>query len=71
MLFHDTGKHLDPLSGYQGVGDKNDPDFCIGGVRKALKKIGLLNDTFKGWIKKFEAADPQDTGGGVVVIQKI
>jgi len=43
IAFHDTGKHLDPLSGWQGVGDKNDPDMCLGGVRRALKEIGLFN----------------------------
>lgn len=42
LCFHDTGRHLDPLSGWQGVGDKNDPDFCLGGVRKALEEIGLI-----------------------------
>lgn len=42
LAFHDTGKHIDPLHGWQGVGDKNDPDMCLGGVRKALDKIGLL-----------------------------
>ena len=71
ILFHDTGKHLDPLSGYQGVGDKDDHDFCLGGVRKALKAIGLLSDNFKGWVKKFEAADPDDTGGGIVCLQRM
>jgi len=44
LAFHDTGKHIDPLSGWQGVGDKNDPDMCLGGVRKALKEIGLFNE---------------------------
>jgi len=44
LAFHDTGKHIDPLSGWQGVGDKNDPDMCLGGVRKALNKIGLFEE---------------------------
>lgn len=42
ICFHDTGKHIDPLSGWQGVGFENDPDFCLGGVRKALESIGLF-----------------------------
>lgn len=42
ITFHDCGKHIDPLSGWQGVGDKNDPDMCLGGVRKALQAIGLF-----------------------------
>ena len=42
ICFHDTGKHIDPLHGWQGVGFENDPDFCLGGVRKALESIGLF-----------------------------
>lgn len=42
LAFHDTGEHIDQLSGWQGVGDKNDPDMCLGGVRNALRKIGLI-----------------------------
>lgn len=71
ICFHDTGKHLDPLSGWQGVGDKNDPDFCLGGVRKALKKIGLLNNKFAGWRLIFDEADINDLGGGICCFKKI
>lgn len=81
LAFHDTGKHLDPLSGWQGVGDKNDPDFCLGGVRKALKHIGMfsrvdaLNNqicSLNGqWQLIFDEADPNDTGGGICVFKKL
>lgn len=74
LAFHDTGKHLDPLSGWQGVGDKNDPDFCLGGVRKALKEIGLLDEFLDGTPKFeliFDEADVNDTGGGICVFKKL
>jgi len=85
LAFHDCGKHIDPLSGWQGVGDKNDPDMCLGGVRKALREIGLFGDwitqpsqsaqyyppTFKGWQLIFDEADPLDSGGGICVFKKL
>lgn len=74
LAFHDTGKHLDPLSGWQGVGDKNDPDFCLGGVRKALEEIGLLDEWIYGTPKfklVFDEADVNDTGGGICIFQKM
>ena len=83
FIFHDTGKHLDPLSGWQGVGDKNDPDMCIAGVRKALSTIGLIpppegsmadmlyqNLTRLMWELVFDEADENDAGGGVCVFRK-
>ncbi len=71
IAFHDTGKHLDPLSGWQGIGDKNDPDFCLGGVRKALDKIGLLNNKLPEWKLIFDEADPLDSGGGIVILKRV
>lgn len=71
MCFHDTGKHLDPLSGWQGVGSKDDPDMCLGGVRKALRTVGLLNNQLPGWKLIFDEADVEDTGGGVCIFKKI
>jgi hypothetical protein len=71
IAFHDTGKHLDPLSGWQGVGDKNDTDMCLGGVRKALIKIGLFDNKFGGWELVMEDADVNDTGGGICVFKKL
>ena len=54
LCFHDTGKHINPLSGWQGVGDKNDPDMCLGGVRKALYELGLIIlDGDKQWMGEF------------------
>lgn len=84
LALHDTGKHIDPLSGWQGVGNKNDPDMCLGGVRKALQAIGLIDypywygefgqpisKSFPGWELIFDEADINDTGGGVCVFRKI
>lgn len=83
LAFHDTGKYIDPLHGWQGVGDKNDPDFCLGGVRKALKAIGLLGGIeitdnykfFRGriaeWELIFDEADEADLAGGICVFKKI
>jgi len=76
LAFHDTGKHLDPLSGWQGVGDKNDPDMCLGGVRKALQAIfGEYLDNNgeygKQWRLFWDEADPEDTGGGITVFKKL
>lgn len=71
MCFHDTGKHLDPLSGWQGVGREKDSDMCLGGVRRALSKIGLLTNQLPQWKLIFDEADTEDTGGGVVILKKI
>lgn len=71
IVFHDTGFHIDPLHGWQGVGRKDDPDMCLGGVRKALKKIGLLDNKFPGWRLVFDEADVKDLAGGVCVFKKI
>lgn len=74
LAFHDTGKHLDPLSGWQGVGDENDSDMCLGGVRKALKEIGLFDEFLDGTPKfelVFDEADINDEGGGICVFKKL
>lgn len=71
LIFHDTGKHLDPLSGWQLLGDKGDPDMCLGGVRKALKRLGLYNNKQPYWRLIFDEADPNDTGGGMSVFKRI
>ena len=80
IAFHDTGKHIDPLHGWQGVGFENDPDFCLGGVRKALESIGLIwkdgEDFFidryaDEWELIFDQADPNDEAGGFTVFQKL
>ena len=85
LAFHDTGKHIDPLHGWQGVGDKNDPDFCLGGVRKALQSVGLfggieyeygegkveVSNRLSQWELVFDEADPNDLAGGICVFKKL
>lgn len=71
IAFHDTAPHIDPLSGWQGVGDKNEPDMCLGGVRKALGAIGLFKNDKIDWRFVFEASDNNDTAGGFSVFKKV
>lgn len=83
LAFHDTGVHIDKLHGWQGVGDKNDPDFCLGGVRKALNEVGILYDespvigaiinqnNLCKWELVFDEADPNDEAGGICVFKKL
>lgn len=68
--FHDTGKQIPLYKDYQGMGDKGDPDMFIS-CRKALDKIGLLNDTYPGWKLIFDEFDPNHDTGGIVVVQKL
>lgn len=82
MAFHDTGRHIDPSSGWQGVGSNIDPDMCLGGVRKALQRIGILNSSqfdpelvfadhiLENWDCIFDDADTNDSAGGFCVFQK-
>lgn len=81
LAFHDTGKHINPLHGWQGIGDRNDPDFCLGGVRRALETIHLLGDNYiahhsddvyiSRWKLIFDEADPNDEAGGFCVFKKL
>jgi len=85
MTFHDTGKHIIPTHGWQGVGDENDPDMCLGGVRKALEKMGLLESekgllefdwdfnrgSIGNWELIFDEADINDQAGGICVFKKL
>lgn len=83
IAFHDSGRHINPLHGWQGVGDKNDPDMCLGGVRKALKVLSLLDysfdfrdgilypNSYPGWELTFDEADPNDEAGGITVFKRL
>jgi hypothetical protein len=70
LCFHDTGKHIQRLHGWQLVGKPTDADMCLYGVRKALRKIGLLKNKFFGWRLIYDEADPHDEAGGVCVFKK-
>jgi hypothetical protein len=69
MALHDAGRHIKPMTGYQS-GEIDNPDSYIA-VRKALKKIGLLDNKFEGWELVFDRADETDEMGGVVVLKRI
>lgn len=81
FLFHDTGEHISPFKDYQGFGSLTDQDMYIS-VRKALTKIGLLDDTFKflgekyyrsnllQWELIFDEADKNNEAGGICVFKK-
>lgn len=69
LAFHDTARHIKPMTDYQH-GGKDNPDAYIS-VRKALKKIGLLDDKYEGWELIFDTADENDPAGGITVIRKV
>lgn len=70
ISFHDSGKHIKGWSGYQDVGSDKDPNMYIS-VRKALQKIGLLENKFPGWRLVFDDYDPNDEFGGVCSFKKV
>jgi len=69
FAFHDSGSHIKANKDYQRMGSELDPDMYIS-VRKALTKIGVLNDELYGWRLIFDEADPSDEAGGIVVLKK-
>lgn len=82
IAFHDTGKHINTFNDFQH-GCENNPDAYIS-VRKALNKIGLLNDKFDisssyihhtisrtNWDLIFDEADETNEAGGVTVFKKL
>lgn len=82
-IFHDTGKHISKKKDWQRMGSQEDEDMYIS-VRKALNRIGLLNDSFDNWSYRqhetisrfnwqlvFDEADENDPAGGVCVFRKL
>lgn len=69
LAFHDTGTHIREFKDYQ-MGHVQNPDSYIA-VRKALKKIGLLDNKIEGWQLIFDRADETDAAGGVCVFKKM
>lgn len=70
IAFHDTGPHIQPKTDYQGMGSREENDMYIA-CRKAVKKLGLLDNTYPGWKLIFDEYDPNFHTGGIVVVQKI
>lgn len=79
LAFHDTGKHIQPLKGFQH-GYKENPDAYIS-CRKALRSIGLLDTKYialeadgtflEDWELIFDEADDKNLAGGVTIFRKI
>ncbi len=70
VAFHDTGAQIRPMTDYQGMGSRNDPDMYIA-CRKAVNKLGLLHDMLPDWRLVFDEYDSNFHTGGIVVVQKI
>lgn len=82
-VWHDTGKHVAKKKDWQRMGSEDDEDMYIS-VRKALNKIGLLNDYFDTWSYRlyesisrfnwqliFDEADETNEAGGICVFKKL
>lgn len=70
VAFHDCGLQIAPFTDYQGVGSREDKDMFIS-CRKAVNKLGLLENKFPGWDLIFDEYDPSFPTGGIVVVKKI
>lgn len=70
FAFHDTGKHIKEFTDYQGMGDRADHDMYIS-CRKAIKKLGLLDNKNPEWLLVFDEADETFPTGGMTVIRRI
>lgn len=70
VAFHDCGKQIKPFTDYQGMGRKEDPDMYIA-CRKAVQKLGLLDDAMHGWELVMDEYDKNFHTGGIVVVQKL
>lgn len=70
LAMHDTSPHINPFTDYQGHGSKFEQDMFIS-CRKAIKKLGLLDNRFEGWQLVFDECDPKALTGGVTVLKRI
>jgi hypothetical protein len=70
IAMHDTSPHINSMTDYQGIGDKDDPDNYIS-CRKAVKKLGLLDNRFYGWELVFDEYEIKALTGGVAVFRRI
>lgn len=70
IAFHDSGYHIHDFKDYQRMGDERDKDMYIS-VRKALHRIGLLDNQLMRWRKIFDEQDIDNPAGGIIVFRKI
>lgn len=69
IAFHDTGAQIKPFTDFQGIGDMADPDMWIA-CRKAVNKLGLLDNKFEGWVKVLDEYDENFHTGGILLVKK-
>ena len=69
LCFHDTNPNIKPFKDFQH-GDIGNPDAYIS-VRKALKRLGLLDNKVAGWKLIFDEYDPQNEASGVCIFKRI
>lgn len=67
---HDCGEHIAPKTSFQCMGSKDDEDMYIS-CRRAIKRIGLLDNKLEGWELVFDEADTENLMGGICVFRKI
>lgn len=70
IALHDTGAHIKPFTDFQGMGSMDDPDMWIA-CRKAVTKLGLLNNTFPSWHLVMDEYDDSLHTGGILLVQNI
>lgn len=70
IALHDCGQHIKPMTDYQGMGSREDPDMYIS-CRKAVIKLGLLVNKLPEYKLIFDEYDESLHTGGIVVVQKI
>lgn len=69
IAFHDTGAHIQPMVDFQGIGDMDDEDMYIA-CRKAVKKLGLLDNKYAGWELIFDRWSNELHTGGILLVKK-
>lgn len=70
VAFHDCGPQIKPFTDYQGMGSRIDPDMFIS-CRKAVTKLGLLDNKFPGWELVMDEYDSTYPTGGIIVVKKL
>lgn len=70
IAFHDCGPQIPEMKDWQGLGSKLDKDMYIS-CRKAVKKLGLLDNKYPGWTLEKDISDPAFDTGGIIVVQKM
>lgn len=70
LAFHDTSPAIKEFTDFQGMGSTNEKDMYIS-CRKAIKKLGLLENKYEGWILILDEYDETKPTGGITLFQKI